>query len=206
MNNRLIIILLFFFGLGINHIFANENPFVRTPALNPDGSKIAFSFQGDIWVVPSSGGTAIRMTVHEGYEVNPKWSRDGNNIAFESKRFGNNDIFTIPANGGVPTRLTYFSGNDALGGWTPDNKIVFNTNREFNQIEWDSEFYEVPSSGGTPYRILDAFGNMPSVSPDNNFIVFTRGACRIQREAYQGPANKEIWIYNKKDKIVLILL
>ncbi|MBU2491037.1 MAG: PDZ domain-containing protein [Bacteroidetes bacterium] len=200
MKRYFLAFLLISFILGTGIIVAEEDPFVRTPSLNPDGSKVAFSFQGDIWVVPSTGGNALRMTVHEGYESNPKWSRDGNNIAFESSRFGNNDIFTIPANGGAPKRLTYHSANDVLGGWTPDNSIIFNTQRDFNQIEWTSEFYEVPATGGTPYRVLDAFGDMPAVSPDNNFIAFTKGSCRIAREAYEGPANKEIWLYNKKDK------
>ena len=179
---------------------ASDSPLVVSPSLNKDGSKIAFSFQGDIWVVPSSGGTAIRMTVHEGYEGNPKWSFDGKEIAFESKRFGNNDIFTIPSDGGAPKRLTFHSANDFIGGWTADNKIVFTTKRDFNQIEWTNEFYEVSADGGTPYRILDAFGNMPSVSPDNKFIVFTRGEGDIERETYAGPANKNLWLFNRSKK------
>jgi len=193
-------VFIFFLLLNFSNLLADESPLVRTPSLNNDGSKIAFSFQGDIWVVPSSGGTATRMTVHEGYEGNPKWSFDGKMIAFEGSRYGNNDIFIIPSEGGFPKRLTHHSSNDYLGGWSPDNKIVFTTKRDFNQIEWTDEFYEVSSNGGTPYRILDAFGNMPSVSPDNKFIVFTRGECRNERENYVGPANKDLWLYNKKNK------
>lgn len=200
MKHLLFLLLAVFLFFSITTPAENDSPFVRTPSLNSDGSKIAFSFQGDIWVMPASGGTATRMTVHEGYEVNPRWSFDGKAIAFEGNRLGNNDIFTIPSEGGVPKRLTFHSSNDFIGGWTPDNKIVFTAKRDFNQIEWTDEFYEVSATGGTPTRILDAFGNAPSVSPDNKFIVFTRGEGDIERETYTGAANKNIWLYNKSKK------
>jgi len=42
---------LFFFisFLFFHQIIAQENPIVRFPSLNPDGTKISFSYQGDIW-------------------------------------------------------------------------------------------------------------------------------------------------------------
>ena len=63
---------------------AQESPLVMKPSLSPDGKNIAFSYQGDIWTVPTSGGTAIRLTIHEGYETRPLWSPDGQTIAFSS--------------------------------------------------------------------------------------------------------------------------
>ena len=55
-------------------ISAQENPIVRFPSLSPDGSKISFSYQGDIWTMLASGGTARRLTIHESYESKPQWS------------------------------------------------------------------------------------------------------------------------------------
>ena len=42
--------------------------YLRTPALSPDGSLIAFSYAGDIWVVESSGGEASSITSRGGYD------------------------------------------------------------------------------------------------------------------------------------------
>ena len=49
----------------------------RQPAPSPDGSEIAFSYMGDLWTVPSTGGAATRLTVHEAYDDNPLWSPGG---------------------------------------------------------------------------------------------------------------------------------
>ncbi len=177
---------------------SDDKPFVRYPALNPDGSQLAFSFQGDIWKVPIGGGNAVRLTIHQAYESMPKWCPDGKNIAFSSDRYGNDDIFVMPSSGGTPKRLTYHSAPDIMGNWVPGGKILFETRRVYDQIEWDHEIYEVSERGGTPVRKLDALGYMPAESPDGRFIAFVKGACRIEREAYRGPANKEIWLFDTK--------
>jgi len=176
-------------------ITAQNTPFLRNPAINNSGSKIAFSLQGDIWTVPFSGGEAKRLTVHEAYESNPVWSDDGKWIAFEGTRFGNRDIFITDASGSTPKRLTFHSANDNVTGWTPAGEVLFTTNRVYNKVNWNSEIHKVSAKGGTPQRILDAYGEYATESPDGKFIAFVKGACRITREAYRGSANKDIWLF-----------
>lgn len=182
--------------LNLSTSFADDDPFVRYPSLNSDGSLLAFSFQGDIWVVPTEGGKAERLTIHEAYDSRPFWSRDDEYIAFSSDRFGNNDVFLMSSKGGVPERLTFHSQNDDINDFTTDDDIVFQTRRVFRQVEWDDEFYSVNKDGGTPHRILNSTGDFPSVSPNGKFIAFSLGWGRQTREAYRGSANYDIWIYN----------
>lgn len=180
-----------------SYMFAEAEPFVRFPSLNGDGSKIAFSFQGDIWTVSSMGGRADRLTIHPAYEANPLWSKDDNEIAFHSNRYGNNDLFVIPSEGGIPTRLTYHSANDILSDFTSNDDLLFTTARIFKKIEWDNEIQKVNVKGGTPSRALNTMGEMPVVSPNGRFTAFIRGWGRITRQEYRGSANTDIWIYDK---------
>ncbi|MDZ7715479.1 MAG: S41 family peptidase [Balneolaceae bacterium] len=178
----------------------NDIILAREPGISPDGSAISFSYQGDIWTIPFAGGEAKRLTIHEAYESHPTWSPDGSTIAFEGGRFGNTDIFTIPAKGGKSKRLTFYSGSDNLSDWTTQNSILFSSNRTFQQVEWDSELQHVSAGGGTPSRLMDALGDMPVMSPNGRYIAFVRGSCRISREQYDGPADKDIWIYDTEDE------
>ncbi|MFH1197377.1 MAG: S41 family peptidase [bacterium] len=191
---------LLFVAFSIQLFSQNNSPLVRFPALNPDGSKIAFSYQGDIWTVPSSGGAASRLTIHEAYESNPKWSIDGKSIAFSGDRFGNNDIFVITTEGGAPKRITYNSAGDAVSCWTNDGNLLFTTSREFKQVERELEIYSVSSKGGASQRILDALGYEPRLSPNGRYIAFVRRTNTVFREDYKGPANRDIWIYDTKLK------
>lgn len=177
----------------------SDQPFARFPSISPDGSTIVFSYQGDIWSVPIDGGRAWRMTVHEAYDSQPKWSPDGSKIAFISDRHGNNDIFVMNSNGSQIKRLTYHSTSDDLSGWTPDNRVIFETGRLFNQVEWESEIHTVSVEGGTPVRFFDSFGQMATMSPNGRYLLFVRGSNGEYRKQYRGPADKDLWVYDTKN-------
>ncbi|MCB1052004.1 MAG: PD40 domain-containing protein [Acidobacteria bacterium] len=171
---------------------------VHKPSLSPDGKTIAFSFQGDIWtMVP--GQHPIRLTIHESYESLPVWSPDGKWIAFSGDRYGQYDVFVVPAQGGPVKRLTYHPAADLVTDWNQDG-IFFETRRQWIGVEWEQELYSVSPDGGTPVRLMDTFGFQPSLSPDGRFIAYVGGSCRIAREQYEGPANRNIWVYDRESK------
>ena len=78
----------------------------------PDVSaaEVAFVYGGDIWVVSKEGGLAHRLSTPMGEESFPRFSPDGQQIAFTGNYDGNQDIFVMPAKGGLPTRLTHHPG------------------------------------------------------------------------------------------------
>ena len=174
--------------------------YVLQPAISPDGKQVAFCYQGDIWTVSSKGGRPYRVTVHEGYDSNPRWSADGERLAFQSDRFGNNDIFSMPSQGGVPTRHTHHSGTDTLASYNEDGSLLFHARRVYAQVERESEIYQAAAEGGTPTRFMDALGFDAVVSPDGTKVAFVRGSCRIEREDYRGSANRDIWIFDRESE------
>lgn len=176
--------------------FSIAQPLIMDPSLSPNGEQISFSYQGDIWTVSAEGGRADRLTIHEGYESNPVWNNEGTKIAFQSDRFGNNDIFLIDATGSLPDRITYHSGNDVLSSFTPSGDILFSSRRVYAQVEREYEIFKATLDGATPVRYMDAMGFDPVVSPDGSKVAFVRGTCRTAREAYAGPANRDIWLFD----------
>ena len=172
---------------------------IRFPSFDPSGARIAFSYQGDIWTSGIEGRDVKRLTIHEAYEGHPRWSPDGSHIAFASGRYGNDDLFTIPSEGGMSKRLTWHSSDDRISDWNGKLGIIFSTMRNYRQVEWDPEIHTVSPDGNTPERALDALGSMAVASPGGRYIAFVQGACRITREYYRGPANRDIWIYDSED-------
>ena len=64
----------------------------KFPSFSPDGKQVAFSLYGDLWILPSGGGFARRITLSDAFDTKPRWSPDGKWIAFSSTRSGNWDV------------------------------------------------------------------------------------------------------------------
>ena len=92
---------------------------------SPDGTMIAFSYRGDIYYVPVSGGEAVRLTSSASFESQPVWSNDSRTIAFVSDRFGGMDIFTVGTGGGNAVRITTHSGTETPLAFSPDDKYIY---------------------------------------------------------------------------------
>jgi tricorn protease len=108
----------------------NEPSWLRHSAISPDGKTIVFTYKGDLYKVPASGGDAVALTMHEAHDYMPVWSHDGKTIAFASDRYGNFDVFTISVNGGEAKRITYHSAAEYPYDFSPDDKqILFGSAR-----------------------------------------------------------------------------
>ena len=80
---------------------------LRFPDLHRD--RVAFVHAGDLYTAPLAGGTAFRLTAHEGEELYPKFSPDGTRIAFSAEYNGTRQVFVMPAGGGEPRQLTWYN-------------------------------------------------------------------------------------------------
>jgi tricorn protease len=78
---------------------------LRQPAVSK--TQIAFVYAGDIWTVPRTGGTAVRLSSPRGEESFPRFSPDGTRIAYSADYDGNIDVHVVPSGGGLALRLTH---------------------------------------------------------------------------------------------------
>ena len=58
----------------------DEARLLRFPAIH--GDQIVFTYAGDLYTVAANGGVARRLTSHPGFEMFPRFSPDGSQIAF----------------------------------------------------------------------------------------------------------------------------
>ena len=181
---------------------------MRYPNISPDGTKIAFSYQGDIYYVPAAGGEAVRLTFTEDYEYQPVWSPDSRTVAFASDRFGGMDIFTVGIEGGKAVRLTTHSGTEAPLAFSPDGKYIYFSaaiqdpaSSALWSGSWLTELYRVPVTGGRPEQI--AANPICSISFDTDgksFLYYDRtGSENIWRKHHTSSVARNIFYYNAAD-------
>ena len=195
MRCRFLVPLLLGFCLAALPLAAAEAHLPRHPAPSPDGSTIAFSWQGDLWLVPATGGEARRLTAHPAADRHPVWSRDGRFLAFASDRHGNEDVFLLSLDGSEPPRrLTFASSSDIPTDVSPDGRSILFSAERYESIRWMPALYTVPAVGGTPALAQSALGRWAVYSPDGRSLAYVRGATKWWRRGYRGAANREVWL------------
>lgn len=188
--------------IGALQLHAQEQPtFLSNPTLSPDGSQLVFSFEGDLWKVPSSGGTALRLTAMDGMEQNPRISPDGKWLAFSSTQSGNADVYIMPFEGGAIRQLTYHDGADEVDSWSWDSKQIYFTSSRYSRMG----SYKVSREGGTAQAILPHFFNYIHhiVETPQGELLFTdswESANAANRKRYKGAFNPDIIGYQPKTK------
>lgn len=102
---------------------------LRDIALSPDGQKIAFTYAGQIWLVPAQGGDAVALTESGVYSETPIWSPDSQSIAFTADRYGLGDVFILSIQGGESRRLTYHGAKDIPYAFSADGQQLYFSSR-----------------------------------------------------------------------------
>jgi tricorn protease len=175
---------------------AGEARLVRYPHYHQ--GKVAFTYMGDIWTANDNGQNVQRLTAHKARDMAPRFSPDGQWIAFSSDREGNLDVWVIAAGGGKPKQLTFHSSDDSVLGWTPDSKsVLFASSRGEDFL---GTLYVVPLDGGAETKAGTDFGMYGSYSPDGSKLAVNRKGQSYWRKGYRGSYQTDVTVLDLKYK------
>ncbi len=191
-------------GMLLCSIFlsAQSSPlWMRYPSISPDGKTIAFTYKGDIYTVPVSGGKASQLTTNPAYDTQPIWSNDGSKVAFSSNRGGSFDLYVVGKDGGVPTQLTTQTGNEYpqaykdgviyfTASYMPDSKDIQFPSRTFAQV------YKVSENGGRATIFSSLAMQNINFNKDASKLLYTdvKGYEDAWRKHHTSSIARDVWI------------
>lgn len=192
----LLIVLLTTLGQAYSGFSQNGTRMLHQPDLSED--RVVFVYADDLYTAPAQGGQAVALTTHPGSESSPKFSPDGQFIAFTGEYDGNTDVYVIPAAGGHPVRLTYHPGSDLVQGWTPDGQVLFSSSR-FNPNR-RSQLFTIHPDGGYPVQLPIPQMALADYSPDGRHIAYTPVNNAFDSwKRYRGGRTTPVWIIDVSD-------
>ncbi len=172
------------------------------------GDQVVFCYGGDLWRASTDGGTAVRLTAHVGQELFPKFSPDGEWIAFTGQYDGDEQVYVMPANGGVPKQLTYYPAAGPLPprwgydhqvyGWTPDGKsVLFRALRDADGGRTLTALYTVPVTGGLPKMLPMPTSGAGDFSPDGKRLIYSPLFRDFRTwKRYQGGWAQDLYVFD----------
>ena len=119
------------------------------------------------------------MTRHEGTDILPTWSPNGDRLAYSSNRTGDRDLYIIPADGSQePTRiLTAPEFRQYITDWSPDEKILLFFRMRVGGQESDLWYLEKSDDGSSYEEVLflqSRFNERTAkFSPDGRYVAYS---------------------------------
>jgi Tol biopolymer transport system component len=156
------------------------------PEFSPDRSKIAFESDRtgtmEIWTCKKDGSDLMRLTNFGAAQFTgpPRWSPDGQKIAFGSALGEHNAIFVVNAEGGVPRPLTHEASDSLNPSWSHDGKWIYFSS--LRSGEW--QIWKMPGEGGEPVQVTKQGGRTAFESADGQFIYYAKTP---EREIWRMP-------------------
>ena len=180
--------------------------------VSPDGKEVAFDLLGDLYTIPITGGEARALTQGHAWDMQPRYSPNGHEIAFTSDRGGGDNIWVIDRASGATRQITKESFrllNQA--DWSPDGNYLvarkhFTSTRSAGSGEMWLYHRSGAGSGGsggvqmTKARTKQKDSNEPAFSPDGRYLYFSDDATPGGIFEYSKDVNGQIYVIQRLDR------
>ncbi|TND05867.1 MAG: hypothetical protein FD123_3558 [Bacteroidetes bacterium] len=176
--------------------------------VSPDGQQIVFDLLGDIYTLPTAGGTARAINTGHAFAVHPRFSPDGKKVSFTSDAGGGDNIWTMDADGSNAKQVTtenFRLLNNAV--WTPAGDYLiarkhFTSTRSLGA----GELWMYHTSGGEGVQLTQKKNSQqdlgePCMSPDGEFVYYSEDMYPGGFFQYNKDPNSQIYVikrYNLK--------
>ncbi|HEU5416650.1 MAG TPA: PDZ domain-containing protein [Streptosporangiaceae bacterium] len=89
------------------------------------GDLLTFVAEDDVWLAPAGGGRGWRLSADAARATRPRFSPDGDRVAWTGTTDGTPEVYLAPAGGGPGRQLTWW-GDDQTEtcGWTPAGEVL----------------------------------------------------------------------------------
>jgi len=158
---------------GARRAFARYGGSNMSPAVSPDGSKVAMILSKDGWVdlyvVNADGSDLKRLTKSRQDESSPCWSSDGKWICFAAKERERRTLCRISPSGGALQQIgTSGVPSPSEPDCSPDGKWIAFTSQSGRYFS----ICVVPTEGGKVTQLVE--GEDPSWAPNSRTLIYGR--------------------------------
>jgi Tol biopolymer transport system component len=125
----------------------------------------------EIWVSDGDGSHAVQVTtLGKAESGSPRWSPDGQRIAFDWNVAGHWDIYTVNAGGGGPQRMTTDSFDQNIPSYSRDGEWLYFAASRSGRYE----IWKMPAGGGDAVQVTRNGGQVAFESADGRWLYYTR--------------------------------
>jgi Tol biopolymer transport system component len=133
-------------GSNKQNIVSNSADDVH-PSWSPDGSRILFERQGNVYAVDTDGSDETLVIGEASLESAPVWSPDGTKVVFTTNRHGAPELYTANTDGSNQTRLTNNMGiSDDFADWQAASGVAVGGTTQLPDLALDASGGRLPIS------------------------------------------------------------
>nr|WP_237587029.1 amidohydrolase family protein [Pontibacter russatus] len=175
--------------------------------VSPDGKEIIFDMLGDIYIMPAAGGKAKLLRSGRAYEVQPRFSPNGQYISFTSDAGGGDNIWVMKRDGSDARQITdenFRLLNNAV--WTPDGEYIVARKHFTNTRSLGAgEMWMYHRTGGSGVQLTKRKNDQqdagePFASPDGKYIYFSEDMSGGSTFQYNKDPNGQIYVIRRVDR------